>query len=200
MPIAIPVLGKVSYEPITAYRMLGSGMGMAEIERMSEAASQTFNQGVPLTFSSGLLQECTFSGADVIVGFSAEPGHNLTTGGVKQDGFSEATPRNQASGKTIPIGAWVRDGKIGLYAANDTTIFSAALKSGQVYTDALLIAGTFYRLIKDATTGFWYVDNTLTGGNAGVVQLIGVDPSCPNTATDGSRVFFQVKPAQRYFN
>jgi hypothetical protein len=179
---------------------MAGGSGVAQQVRLSEGASKTFNIGVPLIFASGVLTEATFGAADVIVGFSAEPGHNLTTAGTAQDGVSEGTAQNQPSSKIIPVGAWIRDGKCGVYAADDSTIFSAALLAGQVYADTLLVSGTFYGLTKDNTSGFWYVDPTDTSGNNAVVQLIGVDPSCPNTAADGSRVFFQIKPAARYFN
>lgn len=199
MAIAIPVLGKVSYEPIKPYRTIAGNASFPAMSRLDESATQTFKMGVPLIFSSGLLVETAFSGADVIVGFAAEPGHNLTTGGTAQDGVSEGTAPNQPSSKIIPIGAWVRDGKCGIYNADANTIFSGALKSGQVFADTLLIAGTYYGLTKDNTSGFWYVDNTVTSGNSAVVQLIGVDPSCPNTVADGSRVFFTIKSAQRYW-
>lgn len=191
------VLAPVSYEPIKIYRVQGT-VGFPASSRDAEDATQTFKLGVPLRFVSGMLQECTFAAADVVVGVSSEAAHNLTAANTAQD-LSEATPINQASAITTPVGAWPRDGKLGNYHADGITVFSAALKAGQVFAQSLIIPGTYYRLIKDSTSGLWYVDNTLTGGNAGVVNLMGVDPSCPNTAADGSRVFFQFLSTQRYY-
>jgi hypothetical protein len=83
--------------------------------------------------------------------------------------------------------------------ANGLTVFSIALKTGQVFTQALIIAGTLYGLTKDATSHFWYMDTTVTSGNSAVANLIGVDPSSPNTAAGGTRVFFQFAEASRYW-
>lgn len=191
-------LAPVSYEPIRLYKVLGT-VGQPVYERYPEDATQTFKMGVPVRFVAGMIQECSFAAADVVVGVTGEPSHNLTTANTGQS-TSEGAPQNQPNAVIIPGGAWPKDGKIGAYHADDTNVFSVALKAGQVFVQTLIIPGTLYRLIKDGTTGFWYLDNTLTGGNAGVAQLLGVDPSCPNTAADGSRVFFMfASGTQRYY-
>lgn len=191
------VLGQVEYEPIKPWSA-GGGDSFPRMQRQLEAATQTFKMGAPLKLNSGYLDECTFSGADIIYGFAAEPGHNLAASGTAQD-LSEGTPQNQTSGVITPVGAWPRDGKVGVYIANDDTIFSAALKDGEVFTQALLAAATLYGLTKDNTTGFWYLDNTDTSGNNAVAILLGVDPSSPNTVAGGARVFFKVDPTKRYY-
>lgn len=193
------VLAPVTYEPIRVYKVLNQAHATPQMVRELEDASQTFQVGVPCMLVAGLIQEVTFSGADIIYGVSAEHAHNLTVAGTAQD-LSEGAPPNQPSGVTTPVGAWIRDGKIGLYVANGTTVFSAALKAGQVFTQALLAAATPYGLVKDVASGFWYIDNTdNSAGNNNVVTLLGVDPSCPNSATDGCRVFFQFMYTKRYF-
>lgn len=201
MPIAIPVLGKATYAPIVPYRVQGPGSGVAVMSRMPEGATQTFKQGVPLMLSGGYLVECDFSGAaSVVAGFSAEPGHNLAVAGTAEAGVSEGTAPNQASSRIIPVGAWFRDGRTGLYLANDATIFSAFAVNGATdppYAQSLVVPGTYYGLTKDATSGFWYVDLADTGGNNAVVELLGVDPATPNTVANGVRVFFMIKAAQR---
>lgn len=190
-------LSPVSYEPIRVYRVQGT-VGFPAVTRDPEDITQTFKLGVPLRYVAGMLQECTFSAADVVAGVSNEAAHNLAAANTAQD-LSEATAPNQASSKITPVGAWPRDGKLGYYHADGITTFSIALKAGQVYAASLLIPGTLYRLIKDSSSGFWYLDNTLTGGNAGVANLLGVDPSCPNTVADGSRVYFTFAPGQRLY-
>lgn len=193
------VLSPVAYEPIKAVRVLSSQGSTPQMIREAEAATQTFQIGVPVVLSSGTLIECTFSGADIPYGISAEHAHNLTTANTAQD-LSEGTPPNQASAITTPVGAWPRDGKLGVYAANAQTVFSIALKAGQVYAITMLAAGTLYGLTKDNTSGFWYLDNTDTSGNNAVARILGVDSSCPNTVADGCRVFFQFDETKRYFN
>lgn len=191
-------LAPVSYEPIKAVRVLSSNAATPFMIRQLEAATQTWQQGVPLRLVSGYLQECTYAAADICYGVSAEHAHNLTTAGTAQD-ENEGSPPNQPSGVTTAVGAWPRDGACGTYGADGRTVFSIALKAGQVFTQAMLIAGTLYGLTKDNTSGFWYLDNTDTAGNNAVAELLGVDSSCPNTVAGGCRVFFQFAAAARYF-
>ena len=195
MPAA---LGAVSYEPIRCVRVASSSAAMPDQTRELEDSSQTFKLGVPVRFVSGYIRECSFSAADVVVGVSSEFAHNLTTQGTAQD-ENEGSPPNQPNAITTAIGAWPRDGRMGVYHANGQNIFSASAKAGQTFSQALILPGTYYRLIKDATSGFWYVDLTLTGGNAGVVNLLGYDTSSPNTAAGGVRVFFQFIETQRFY-
>ncbi len=185
----------VSYEPIKLVRQM-NGLGFPSMERASEAATQTFLTGAPLVLSGGHLQECAFGGAEVVYGVSAEPGHNLTVAGTKEEGYSEGTAPNQASSKIIPHGAWPKDGLIGVYRADGNNIFSIALKAGQVFTQAMV--GTTYGITKDAG-GYWYLDNTDVAGDNAVATCIGVDDSAPNTATGGARVFFQFISTLRFF-
>lgn len=189
----------VSYEPIKLVKTLGLS-GFPAGGREAEGASKTFKMGVPLVLSSGLLQEAAFGGAEIIYGVSQEAAHNLTTANTAEQGTSEGTPPNQASARIIPVGAWMKDGKIGYYAADGQNVFSIMLKDGQVFTQAMIAASTFYGLTKDGTSGFWYLDNTDTSGDNAVAVVIGLDSSSPNTVAGGARVWFQFKPALRYFN
>lgn len=191
-------LAPVSYEPIKAVRVLSSAAATPFLVRAPETSAQTFQVGTPLRLVSGYVSPCTFGAADIVYGFSAEPAHNLTTSGAAQN-ESEGTPPNQASAITTAVGAWIRDGACGTYGANGQTVFSIALKIGQVFTQALLVAGTLYGITKDTPSGFWFLDNTVTTGNSAIAELLGVDSSSPNTVTGGSRVFFQVASAKRYF-
>ena len=206
-------LSPVTYEPIRAVRVLSQQGALPQLQRFAEDATQTFQVGVPTRFVAGFIQECTFVGADVVAGVSSEKAKNYATaGGGVTFGLPPIVPQatdlnepasgpppNQPSATVIPIGAALRDGQMGIYCANGSTVFSISLKVGQVFVNTLIIPGTFYRLIKDTPSSFWYLDNTLTGGNAGVANLIGVDPSCPNTAAGGCRVFFTFAAGQRFF-
>lgn len=193
------VLSPVSYEPIKAVRMMGSNAATPATQRQPEAISLTVKLGVPMMLDgSGNLVEFTSSGANIVFGVTNEPGHNLAVAATAQD-ENEGTPTNQVSAITTAVGAWPRDGFIGVYLANGQNVFSIALKATQVFTQALLIAGTYYGLTKDATTGQWYLDNTVTTGNSAVAELLGVDSSCPNTSAGGSRVFFIFASTKRYF-
>jgi hypothetical protein len=181
--------------------------------RTPEAATQTFKLGVPTRLVGGFIQECTFAAADTVYGVSSEQAHNYTNAGgnvppgiypfpppnIDLNDPAAGPPPNQPSAVVIPIGAALRDGNCGNYGANGQTVFTIALKVGQVFTQALLIPGTLYGLTKDGTSGFWFLDTTVTGGNSAVANLLGVDPSSPNTVTDGTRVFFQFAAARRAF-
>ncbi len=212
MPVQNPVLGTVSYEPIIARYTVSGNASVPRNFRTPEKAGLTTAIGVPMTLVNGFLQECAFTGADVVYGVSYEPGHNLAASGTGTQGLSEYTPPNQPSGVILPYGTHMRDGNIGVYAADGLNVFSAALKYttlpnpannvvgvSQIFNNSLIIPGTYYALVKDATTGFWYIDITQAAGNAAVCQLIGVDPSSPNDGVNGTRVFFQFKSAQRQF-
>lgn len=192
------VLAPVSYEPIQAVRVTGSQGATPTVTRQLEAATQTFQIGVPTILVSGYIQEATFLAAQIIYGVSNEHAHNLTVAGTAQD-LSEGTPQNQASAIITPVGAWIRDGRCGVYNADGQNVFSIALKAGQVFAQSLLIAGTYYGLTKDSSSGFWYLDNTDTSGDNAVAELLGVDSSCPNTVAGGSRVFFRFAPALRFW-
>lgn len=212
MPITNFVLGTVSYEPIKAIETVAGHGSVPRMFRTPEKNGLTTQIGVPMILSGGFLQEASFVAADVVYGISTEPGHNLTTSGVGTTGLSEYSAPNQPSSLIIPIGSHMRDGNIGVYAADALNVFSAAVKYttlpnpannvagvSQVFQQSMIQAGVFYGLVKDATSGFWYVDLTVTNGNNAVVQLVGVDPSSPNDGVNGTRVFFQFKPAQRFF-
>lgn len=191
-------LAPVSYESIKAVRVLSSASATPFLVRAPESATQTFNNGVPLRLVSGFVQPCTFAGADIVYGVSAEPGHNLTTNGVATN-ENEGAPPNQPNAITTAIGAWIRDGSCGTYGANGQTVFSIALKTGQVFSQALMVAGTLYGITKDAPSGFWFLDTTVVAGNSAVAELLGFDSLSPNTVAGGCRVFFQFASAKRYF-
>ena len=193
------VLGQVAYEPIKIWNTI-QGLGFPASLRRPEGATQTFKQGVPLTLSSGFLIEAAFSSADIVYGISSEDAHNLAVAGTGTQ-ESEGTPPNQPSAVITAVGAWPKDGNIGLYEANGNNVFSISLKATQTFTQALILnPATLYGLTKDATSGFWYLDTTDTTGNNAVAHLLGVDPSCPNTSAGGCRVFFSFGSAVRFFN
>lgn len=195
------VLSPVTYEPFKAVRVASSAAAAPAMERHPEAATQTFKIGVPVMLDGGgNIVEFSSAAPNIVYGVSYEPAHNLTVAGVKQD-LSEAAPINQAGGVTTPIGAWIRDGKLGLYQANGLTVFSGVLKLGQIFTQALLIAGTSYGITKDATTGLWFIDTTVVAGNSAVVTIIGGDasPTAPNDAVQGARVLFFFTQSKRFF-
>jgi hypothetical protein len=184
----------VAYEPMRLVRSTGEGFPL--MKRPPEGATKTFKFGVPIMLASGLATEVTFSGADIVYGVSSEAAHNLAVAATAEE-LSIETPPNQASAKVIPVGAPIKDGTIGCYAANGANEFSIMLKDGQVYTAAL--NGGTYGITKDGTTGFWYVDTAVTTGNSAVVQIIGLDSSSPNTVAAGARVFVRFLSTKRVF-
>lgn len=190
----------VSYGPIMGVGVI-DGQGTMTMDRHIEKASQTFKQGVPLTLTghSGTAAECAFGGAEIVYGVSLEAGHNLSSAAVDPANaeYSFGTPANQSSARIHPAGTWPVDGRVGFMRADGRNLFAIMLKSGQVFTTAM-IGGT-YGLTKDGTTGFWYLDNTDTTGDNAVAVVYDVDPNSPNSATNGARVFFQFAEALRAF-
>ena len=184
----------MAYTPIT----LANSSGLPIVQyREPEGATQTFVMGAVLKLSSGMLvagdTANPWSAADVVYGVAAEPGHNLTTANTAEPAYSEGSPQNQTSAKIIPVGAWSRDGKVSLYRADGNNIFLASLKSGQTYAQTLVIAGTYYALVYDSSSKFWYVDNTDTSGNNNVVEMVG------GVSDDTSKCLFRFISTQRYF-
>lgn len=208
-----PVLAPISYEPIKPSYVLSQQGALPAATRTPETALQTFQIGVPTMLTTGLVVEWTTAAANTVWGVSSERAHNYATnsGGVTfglpytippttdLQETASSPPQNQPNATVIPMGAAIRDGQTGIYEANGQTVFTIALKVGQIFTQSLVIPGTLYQLVKDAPSGFWYLDSTLTGGNAGVAQLIGMDPNSPNDGVNGTRVFFQFTASRRAF-
>lgn len=182
----------MGYQPI----QLSDASGHTLVQyKAPEAATQTFKLGVPVKLDgSGNLVEAdgTWSAADVLYGISAEAAHNLTTAGTAQGGTSEGTPQNQ-TGSIIAHGAWPKDGLLANYHLDGLNNFYIALLTGQTFTQALVLSGTYYKILKDSGTGFWYLDSLTTSGNGAVAEIIGVDPN------DNTRVKIRFKGSQRYF-
>lgn len=193
-----PVLAQVSYEPIKAVRVLSSQGATPQHVRQAENAGETFKMGTPVKLdANGHITACTFAAPETVYGVASEAGHNLTTDNTAQD-LNDGTVPNQTSAVVTPIGAMIRDGKCGVYAANGQTVFSIALKATQVFTEAMV--GVTYGIFKDATSGFWYLDNTDTIGDNAVATVVGNDSAAPNTSAGGARVFFIFKASLRAFN
>lgn len=220
MPIPIPALAPVFYEPIRAVRIAGAGTALPSMRQWPEFNGLSTQIGVPLQLTAGgFVQEWATTAPNTVFGVSQEPGHNLTTAGVAQAGLSEYAPPNQPSALIIPPGSHIRLGTLGLYIADGNNVFSIALKIttpavpgttgvSQVFTQSLIQPGTYYGLVKDTTgfaaqgiaaSNFWYLDTSVTNGNNAVAVLLGVDPSSPNDGVNGTRVFFQFKSGQRYW-
>ena len=184
----------VAYEPIRVARSVGEGAP----RKVSppEGATKTHKDGVPMVLSSGLAQEAAFGAAEIVHGVSIGPGSNLAVAGTAEELSLGAAP-NMASSKIIPVGAPIKDGYSHMYAADGRTTFYIMLKDGQVFTNAMV--GATFGLVKDGTSGYWFMDNTDTSGDNAVAVCRGVDPSSPNTVALGARVLFQFLAALRAF-
>lgn len=182
----------MAYGPIVSVRTL-NGTGFPAQQRTPEKSAQTCKQGVPLVLNGGYLQECAFGGPEIVYGVSTEPAHNLSVDGTGTSGTSEGTPPNQPSAVQVPVGAWMKDGNLGNYLANGDNVFLVSLKSGQTFSQALVLAGTYYGLTKDGTTGFWYLDTADTAGDNAVAELVG------GVSDDNTKALFMFKSALRYF-
>src|SRR3954462_12443093 len=111
--------------PIRHYQTQFNSSSVAQLRRMLEKATQTFNQGVPVQVevASGFLIECAAIvsvATAIIAGMSTESGNNLTTSGTAKTLTTSFKVPNQASAVVIPIGAPPNDGTLGLVVASDT--------------------------------------------------------------------------------
>ncbi len=183
----------------TPWRCVGSleSTNAVVLDREAEAATQTFKTGVPVMRSSGYVAEFSTGAANIVLGVALQPGQNFASAGVGVE-YSYATPPNQASAKTFPHGGWPLglDGKCGFTIADGNNIFAGKLKAGQTFTVANL--GVTYGIVKDGTTGYWYIDTTVTSGNGAVVQIVSQSSNQPNTSTD-AEVNFQFIPSKRVY-
>ena len=174
----------MAYGPIQlAYTAPGAAQTLYEA---AEGATQTFRQGTVVKLSSGnAVQGDTndpWGAADVVLGVSAEDAHNLTTANTAEDGYSIGAPIGQSSAKIIPVGVPVKNGNVLLYKADGLNVFRISLKSGQTFSQSLVVAGSYYTLKYDSTTTFWYLDSSDTTGNNAVAEIVGGD-SLDTTAT-----------------
>jgi hypothetical protein len=186
---------------ITPYRVQITGPGTQPTRRLSEKASQTFQQGTPVQIDtgSGYLQACaaiTSAATAVIAGISQEPASNLTTSGVAQTQNLVYKVPNQPDAVVTAIGAPPNDGTCGFYLSVFEQTFNGIMGNSATAADAVLAQTQLYAifgLTQDATTLFWYVDNNITTTAGGAcVQVVGfIDP----IGTLNGRVEFRVTKA-----
>lgn len=175
--------------PITVRRLLNPNAVTPPSDRYSEAATQTFLRGVPVSLSSGYMQETgTINGTSVpIAGFSDEYAHDLTTAGVGQS-LTYGNVQNQPAAVLIPVGAPLSEGRIQVIKACNDVLFMG--KTDAAHTLAQTDIGSLFGLTKDGTTKQWFVDTTITSSGSGacleVVELVDA------IGTVGGRVAFRV--------
>ncbi len=194
--------------PITVFRVLGASDSLPTQMRMAEVSSLTVNYGTPVRIVSGYVAEMdTIDGTDdLILGFTSEGSHTLGTSGTAPQGGSGTTygsVPNQASAKNIPIGAPMADGTLGVFLAQDDTIFVGVTDAA--HTTIITDIGSTFGLTKDSTTSNWFVDTTITSTASGACVLCTdiVDPIGTGNAgvgAAGGRIAFRVLGAyQQYF-
>jgi hypothetical protein len=168
-------------------RMTVSG-NQFRMQRISEAAAQTFLTGTPLQLTAGFL--AAWNGTtttDGIAGVSAEFGANLAVAGVPQQQTFGTVPFQPAAGNFSR--PYFNDGKTGVYVATADTVFFGQV--GPTQTTAQSDIGVNYGMTID-TDGHWFIDKTKTGA-AAVVQITGLDDF---DTTRGVRFVFLVTAAQ----
>lgn len=176
--------------PITPVRTTNDSQ--PRMQRYDEKASQTFLEGTPVfteVATGFIIAWAGVVATTKVLGISSEPASNLTTAATPKTLTFGAVP-NQASAVNIPRGAPINDGKIGVYLADEQTIFLGALldTDPSVITDINTIMG----LTKD-TNNYWYIDRTKTDS----IIIVGFDTR-QAVGTNGHRLFFRfVKVAQQ---
>ena len=209
---------------LTVHEMIGAVQTISGntpfTNAISEKASQTFLQGVPVQLNAGYVQKwdgATYTAG--ILGFSLQPAVNLASNGKGTPGlFSQVGPPGatvtygsvpyQASASNIPVGAPMTDGRTYFEQANNDTIFEAQFDNSNGttapdYTPTISMVGSQFGLTFDAS-GYAYVDgNKTTVGTNTCVVIVGFNPDdlvqagTPNTYIANARVRFQVVPASQ---
>ena len=171
--------------------------------RLPEAAAASWpnnpvgNMGSPLVVTSGYALESTaISSAVKIAGFSNEPFHALAVAGVGGVGSTYGSVPNQTSAKIIITGSPPQDGNIGVDLAVGDTLFLGWTDGA--HTLAVTDPGTIYGITRDATSGLWFVDTTITvAGSGAIIEVVQLYDA---VGTVGGRVIFRVCSANRYFS
>jgi len=184
---------------ISYYRTQGSVQGSAPMRNLAEAASQTFNQGVPVQLASGYIQECASIvsvATAIIAGFSLAPGAGLTSAGVPKVLVTGWKVPNQSSAVVQPIGAPLNDGTNQFTQARGDLTFIGTVGNSNTAANATLaqtMVGAIFGLTKDAGNNFWYVDNYITtAANGACVEVVGLVDA---VGTLNGRVEFRVTAA-----
>lgn len=187
--------------PILHKRTRLDTSSIANMKRMLEKASQTFNNDVPVQVeaASGFIIECaTINSAAtaIIAGFATEPANNLTTSGVAKILATGFKVNNQPNAVVNPLGAPSNDGTIGMVLATESMEFVGTYGDSATAANAVLAqtqVNAIRGLTKDAGNGFWYVDNNITTAAGGAcVQITElVDP----VGTLNGKVIFKVTKA-----
>lgn len=175
------------------------------MERMDEAAAQTFLAGTPVMLTTGFLT--VWDGTTVakgIAGIAKDFASNLATGGVPLNTVLAPTKAPFGGGGlkfgTVPnmpnaanlARPYFNDGKCGIVLAISDTLFYGQV--GPTQTTAQTDIGVSYGLTLD-TDGHWYVDKTKTGATA-VLTITDLDPwDKPPNGVGGRGVLFTFLPA-----
>lgn len=164
--------------PAVVYKTVLSPTGTPQARRLLEKASQTFKQGTPVVVESTgyLIASPTLSSALKLAGFCQEPASNLASSGVPKT-LTYGSVQNQPSAKLIPGGAPPNDGRCGVNIADENTQF--ILPCDLAHTPAVTDVGLIYGLTKDATSGLWFIDTTITAAASGAVLEVVEIPAIP---------------------
>src|SRR5262252_3345889 len=195
-------------QPITVFKVIGGpGDALPLSMRLPLAALQTLAFGTIVQIVAGFVQAAgTIAAPTLLAGVSSQAGDNLATAGTAPFGGSSiiyGRVPNQPAAVNIPIGAPPMDGTLGVILASDSTIFDGVTDAAHVL--AATDVGSVFGLTKDATTGQWFVDTTITtpatGACAEVTELI--DPigvGAFGVGTTGGRVAWRfTRPCQQLF-
>ena len=181
----------MAYTPIAPYKVAGAQVGQFPMLRLPENAGVSALRGVPVRITAGMADEAaTMDATNLIAGFSAEFFHNLTTDNTPKHLTYGSVP-NQASAVIIPGGAPPSDGKVGIYVATDDVLFRGKLLSSQslALTDLPKFAG----LIKDGTSGQWYIDVSSSYDTAAEGACLDVQELIDPAGTLGGEVAFKIR-------
>jgi len=174
--------------PLKAAMVGNGGYDIPHRSDLEEAATQTYNAGALLIFSSGTLTQATGAGGTgttgAIVGVSENAGQNLSVAGYYQGSTT-------VNGIAVPITGAPNQGPLYVPAFPFNVIFEANLATvtagdpDQVTALAIAQIGVTYAISLASTSKLWFLDDTASGNKKALV--IGLkDP----VGTISGRVYF----------
>lgn len=179
-------------------KITGGGAGHPRQQRFAELASETFDQGALLIVDGdGFANESgaiTSAVGAVVLGFASEFAHNLTVSDTAEE-LNYGSVVNQSAAVLIPVGAPPSDGKIGVWIADDTTLFLANVRTAGSIDRALQThIGEIFGLT--LLSGIWEFDlNKTTTGAGAIATLIEII----DAATDGGQVLFRLNKTNQLY-
>ena len=187
--------------PIVIWKVLQANAQLPHTQRLPEKAALTVKRGTPVVLSGGYLIErgaISSVATAIVAGITDEFAHNLAADGTAPlggSGLTYGSVQNQPAAVNIPMGAPMADGNLGTTIATDENTFRA--KTDSAHTVVATDLGSIVGLTKDAASGLWFVDTTITTAATG--SLVEITELIEPGVVGGQVAFRFARASQQMF-